>query len=125
MSSSDEPALPPAHDGYRWPTAPAGARQTSTRPLSAADRRRASRTGRLVGVAHLVWVVGLSLFVRIGREVPLATLLVGVVVALVALGRPRARPLARGYLVAVLVGSVLVVVALFVLFFIQIAYGGP
>jgi hypothetical protein len=123
MSSSDDPGLPPVHDGYRWPTAPAGARQASTRPLSATDRRRASRTGKLVGVAHLVWVVGLSLFVRIGREVPLATLLVGIVVALVALARPRARPLARGYLVTVLVGSVLVVVALFALFL--VTFRGP
>ena len=123
MSSSDEPGLPPQHEGYRWPAAPAGARPASTRPLSAAERRRAIRTGKLVGVAHLVWVVGLSLFVRIGREVPLATLLVGVVVALVALGRPQGRPLARGYLVTVLVGSVLVVVALFALFL--VTFRGP
>jgi hypothetical protein len=125
MSSSDEPGTPPDHDGYRWPTAPAGVRQASTRPLTATDRRRASRTGSLVGVLHLVWLVGLSIFVRIDRTATFATLLVGVAVALGALGRPRARPFARGYLVAVLVGSVLLVFVLFVLLVVQLGYGGP
>lgn len=115
----------PPDDGYTWPTAPAGARYRAVRPLTPPERRRAARTGALAGVGYVVAVVGLHVLAWIDGRVSVSALAVAVVAALGALMAPRKRPFARGFLVAVLVCSLLLVVALFVLLWIQLTTGGP